>query len=97
MSNVNNPKHYNNIDIECIEAIKHFNFCIGSAMKYLWRAGLKDRDKHIEDLEKAIWYIEKEIEEIKLESGSKKQKKAWSHILKEHEEIEDFSEPFPSI
>jgi hypothetical protein len=53
--NVNHPKHYNNhpSKIECIEITKHHNFCIGNAIKYLWRAGLKgDKEKEIEDLKK---------------------------------------------
>lgn len=51
-----------------MKLVKHHNFCIGNAIKYLWRAGLKtevgmvDKDKHVEDLEKAIWYINGEIQ-----------------------------------
>lgn len=68
--NVNHPKHYNShpSGVECIEIVQHHDFCIGNAIKYLWRAGLKtefgmvDKDKHIEDLEKAIWYINREIQ-----------------------------------
>lgn len=64
---VNHPKHYNSdpSGIECIEVTRHRNFCIGNAIKYLWRAGLKDEpgnaNKHVEDLKKAIWYINDEI------------------------------------
>ena len=59
---VDHPNHYTGhpSGIECIEITKHMNFCLGSAMKYLWRAGLKD--DAIQDLEKAIKYIEFEIE-----------------------------------
>lgn len=68
--NVNHPKHYTShpSGVECIEIVQHHDFCIGNAIKYLWRAGLKtevgmvDKDKHIEDLEKAIWYINREIQ-----------------------------------
>ena len=68
--NVNHPKHYTSdpSGVECIEIVKHRDFCIGNAIKYLWRAGLKqedgmtDKQKQIEDLEKAIWYIKAEIE-----------------------------------
>nr|DAL41695.1 MAG TPA_asm: nucelotide kinase [Caudoviricetes sp.] len=68
--NVNHPKHYisHPSGVECIEIVQHHDFCIGNAIKYLWRAGLKtevgmvDKDKHIEDLEKAIWYINREIQ-----------------------------------
>jgi hypothetical protein len=59
---VNHPRHYTQhaSGIECIQITEHFNFCVGNAIKYLWRAGLKDDT--IQDLRKAIWYIEREIE-----------------------------------
>jgi hypothetical protein len=57
------PKHYNQVPgIECMDVVKHFDFCTGSAIKYLWRAGCKDPAKTIEDLEKAIYYIKIRIE-----------------------------------
>jgi hypothetical protein len=61
MSNVNHPDHYNQHPggIECIDVIEEFRFNIGSAMKYLWRYELKDAP--VEDLEKAVWYIRREI------------------------------------
>lgn len=70
--NVNHPSHYNShpSGIECIEIARHHNFNIGNTIKYLWRAGLKseegmeDTDKQIEDLNKAIWYINDEIKRI---------------------------------
>lgn len=69
---VNNPKHYTShpSGIECIEITRHHDFCIGNAIKYLWRAGLKsengmqDKEKEIEDLRKAIWYINDKIENL---------------------------------
>lgn len=73
MEKVNHPKWYNKhpSGIECIEIARHYCFSIGNAFKYLWRAGLKneegieDIDKEIEDLEKAIWYINDRIDELK--------------------------------
>ena len=64
---VNHPKHYTNhpSGIECIEITHHHDFCIGNAIKYLWRAGIKGADTEVEDLQKAIWYISKKIELIK--------------------------------
>ena len=64
---VNHPKHYTNhpSGIECIEITQHHDFCIGNAIKYLWRAGSEGADTEVEDLEKAIWYINKKIELIK--------------------------------
>lgn len=43
---------------------KHENFCIGNALKYLWRAGRKDPNKTIKDLKKAAQYIQYEIDRI---------------------------------
>lgn len=68
-SRVEHPKHYNShpSGIECIEIVRHHDFNIGNAIKYLWRAGIKteegisNKDKQIEDLEKAIFYIKDEI------------------------------------
>jgi hypothetical protein len=59
--NVNHPKHYTShpSGVECIEITEHLNFCIGNAIKYLWRAGLKS--DQVEDLRKARWYIDREI------------------------------------
>ena len=59
---VNNPKHYTNhpSGIECIQITEHMGFCLGNAIKYLWRADLKN--DAIEDMQKAIWYINREIE-----------------------------------
>lgn len=64
---VNHPKHYTShpSSIECIEVTRHCNFNIGNAIKYLWRAGIKDDQKHIEDLEKAVFYIKDEIKRLK--------------------------------
>lgn len=72
MEKVEHPDHYNSdpSGIECIEIVRHRNFNIGNAIKYLWRHGLKkeegmdDKDKSIEDLKKAIFYIKDEIERI---------------------------------
>lgn len=62
---VNSPAHYTShpSGVECIEITQHMNFCLGNAIKYLWRAGLKS-DVPIEDLKKARWYINREIERI---------------------------------
>ena len=63
---VNHPSHYNShpSGIECIQISEHMNFNLGNAVKYIWRAGLKS-DAPITDLEKARWYIEREIARLK--------------------------------
>lgn len=63
---VKSPPHYNRhpSGVECITIIQHFPYNIGAAMKYLWRAGLKPNAAHVEDLRKAIRYIEYEIQRL---------------------------------
>ena len=63
---VNHPKHYcdHPSGIECIEITRHHDFAIGNAIKYLWRAGLKDSDNEIQDLKKAVWYIQDKIAQL---------------------------------
>jgi hypothetical protein len=61
---VNHPPHYTThpSGIECIQVTEHMNFCLGNAVKYLWRAGLKEGEDELKDLKKASWYINREIE-----------------------------------
>ena len=76
---VNHPKHYTShpSGIECIEIVRHHNYDIGNAIKYLWRNGLKDEegmdpiDKQIEDLRKAIWYINDQIVTLQKKQSKK--------------------------
>lgn len=57
-----NPKHYTShpSGVECITITEHLGFCLGNAIKYIWRAGARD-ERTIEDLRKAVWYLEREI------------------------------------
>ena len=66
---VNHPSHYTCGKIECIDYImdKGMNFCRGNAVKYITRAGLKDPDKEIEDLKKAVFYLNREIARLETE------------------------------
>ena len=59
------PKHYtaHPSGIECIAITEHMNFCLGNAIKYIWRADLKGND--VQDLEKAAFYIAREIKRRK--------------------------------
>lgn len=61
---VNHPVHYTNhpSGVECINIVEHMTYCLGNAIKYIWRHDSKSSP--IEDLRKAIWYIEREIERI---------------------------------
>jgi hypothetical protein len=65
--NVDHPTHYNShpSGVEAITITEHFPFNVGNAIKYLWRAGLKgDSRQQIEDLRKAAWYCNREIQRI---------------------------------
>lgn len=65
---VNHPSHYTAYKgLEIIDLTEQMNFNRGNAVKYITRAGLKDptRDAEIEDLEKAKWYIDREIQRLK--------------------------------
>jgi len=58
---VNHPPHYtaHPSGVECIQITEHMGFCLGNAVKYIWRADLKH--DAVEDLKKARWYIDREI------------------------------------
>jgi hypothetical protein len=66
---VNHPIHYTDhpSGIECIQITEHMNFNLGNAIKYVWRAGLKG--KRLEDLKKAVWYINREIARLEKQNG----------------------------
>jgi hypothetical protein len=70
MTDTINPPHYqaHPSGVECIQITEHMNFCLGNAIKYIWRAGLKNNA--IEDLRKARWYIDREIARIDHEQFS---------------------------
>ena len=69
---VNSPSHYNShpSGVECVEITRHYSCMIGSAMKYLWRSGLKNnqdnpaRVDELQDLNKALWCIMEEIDRL---------------------------------
>ena len=62
---INHPPHYTMYkDIEVIQLTEQMNFNRGNAIKYIARAGLKDPATEVEDLQKACWYIEREIKRI---------------------------------
>ena len=67
---VNHPSHYTKGKIEVADFIadQKLNFDRGNAVKYVCRAGFKNPEKEIQDLEKAIWYINHEIKMLKGET-----------------------------
>ena len=64
---VNHPSHYTSGCIEVIDYIEDqgLNFHLGNVIKYISRAGKKDPEKKIEDLEKAAWYLNRYIRVLK--------------------------------
>lgn len=71
---VHHPAHYNRGEIECLEFIEDQghgkSFTVGSAMKYITRAGAKGDE--LEDLRKAAWYLQRRIEQVKAEREKRK-------------------------
>lgn len=69
---VNHPPHYKShpSGVECIQITEYMNFCLGNAVKYIWRAGLKNNNA-LEDLKKAQFYINREIQRLESENGEK--------------------------
>jgi hypothetical protein len=76
---VNHPSHYHSEywhpacgkTIECIDIVRHMGFNLGNALKYIWRAGAKGDE--VQDLEKAIWYLNDRISEVKRLREAEKQ------------------------
>ena len=62
---VNHPAHYVWLPVEPIEILEQLIFNRGAACKYIIRAGRKSKDTEIQDLEKASWHIQREIERLK--------------------------------
>lgn len=66
--NVNHPSHYtwlkDKCGIEVVDITRHMDFCLGNAIKYILRSGKKDKNKEIEDLKKAIFYINDKINQL---------------------------------
>ena len=66
---VNHPLHYGGVDnpYEAIKVIDAWNldFCLGNVVKYISRAGKKGNNSAEQDLKKALWYLEHEIESMK--------------------------------
>jgi hypothetical protein len=65
---VSHPSHYTShpAGIECITVTEHMGFCLGNAIKYIWRVafGGKDGNDPAQDLRKAVWYLTREIEKL---------------------------------
>ena len=60
---INHPEYYNTGEHEAISVIEDWElgFHLGNAVKYIARAGRKNRDEYVKDLEKAVWYVNRLI------------------------------------
>ena len=70
--NVNHPHHYGgDTQYEVIKVLEAWDldFHLGNVVKYVARAGKKDKSKEIQDLEKALWYLKRKIELLKGENN----------------------------
>ena len=70
---INHPDHYQGNKFEVIDIIEDYNlgFCLGNTIKYILRAGSKFKDKEIEDLKKATWYLQRRIQELETKDFEK--------------------------
>lgn len=68
--NVNSPEHYKFGDVELINITEHLSFNRGNVVKYVVRAGVKDKATELEDLRKARWYLDREIDRLEGGTGS---------------------------
>ena len=104
--NVNHPAHYTDGKIEVIDFIedKKLGFHLGNTVKYICRAGKKDPEKTIEALQKAEWYLHREIQRLKAEKAKEEAQrwvddvrrhceKRFSEMMKEIAKRDDQSEP----
>jgi hypothetical protein len=70
VSMIDHPEHYQRGGVECIDVAEHLSFNRGNALKYVWRAGEKDGASEVDDLLKAIWYLEREVARLSSQEDS---------------------------
>jgi hypothetical protein len=73
---VSNPSHYTSSGISPLDAIEAWGlgFALGNVIKYVARAGKKDGEDPIQALEKAAWYLQRHISNLKNERQKKDKK-----------------------
>lgn len=69
--NVSNPAHYQFNTVEVIQLTEQLNFCRGNVVKYVARAGNKTSADELEDLRKAAWYLQREIDRVTANRSSR--------------------------
>lgn len=85
---VNHPAHYteHKSGVECIQITEHLSFTLGNAIKYIWRADLKNG---LEDLKKAAWYINREIEKRQKEVEKQEKKAHFTNLQAAYTEAKE--------
>lgn len=75
---VDHPDHYTCGGVEAIDVIEAWKlgFCLGNTVKYISRAGRKDYNKELEDLQKASWYLQRKIDRLAAKKQSYKDRAA---------------------
>lgn len=72
MSSIDHPSHYGGKEnpFEAVKVIEHLqlDFHLGNTLKYIFRAGKKDPQRELEDLEKALWYLGRKIDLLRSET-----------------------------
>jgi len=93
---VNHPEHYTQhpSGIECIQITEHMGFCVGNAIKYLWR---HEQKGGVEDLKKARWYLDREIKRLEGEADLLGPQYLYRHIPVTEQEDEEWESKAPSI
>lgn len=103
MKDTINPDYYKDtpFGLEVIEITKHYDFCIGNALKYIFRAGKKheqgmeDKEKHVDDLKKAVWYLNAELKKItEVEPKESRLKNIYLRYKNGEEEVFAFLDEF---
>ena len=86
---VNHPPHYlgHPAGIECIQITEHMSFCLGNALKYIWRSDLKG--DAVEDLKKARWYLDREIARREQPSPADRERDLRAAQLRDHGGCDD--------
>lgn len=89
---IDHPDHYQSSQIEAIDVIENYglDFSLGNAVKYILRAGRKPESSYVEDLSKASWYINREIERVKKYETDSRQEPQDVHLSEVREHAPSF-------
>lgn len=90
---VNHPTHYTQGRVECITVTSRLDFCVGNAVKYVWR--FRDKDNPVQDLRKAAWYLDYALghpDVVRRPEGTDEQELKW-HLAQHEADIDGLSLP----